>query len=68
VEIVITVERVHQGLFESAWGPNRNAHILDPKENEQYCFIISAMSGNWHNLEDTGQPTNDGEFSEAFAS
>jgi hypothetical protein len=67
VEKEMIEEIVRQGLFEPAWGPYRNAHILVPKKNGKYCFIISAVSANRHTLEDAGIPPNIEEFSEAFA-
>jgi len=67
VEEEMIEERVRQGLFESAWGPYRNAHFLVPKKNGKYRFIISAVSANRHTLEDAGIPPNVEEFSAAFA-
>jgi len=67
VEKGMIEERVRQGLFEPAWGPYRNAHLLVPKKNGKYRFIISAVSANRHTLEDAGIPPNIEEFSEAFA-
>jgi len=67
VEKEIIEEIVRQGLFEPAWGPYRNAHFLFQKKNGKYRFIISAVSGNQHALEDTGIPPNIEELSEAFA-
>jgi len=59
--------RVRRCLFKPAWGPYRNAHLLVPKRNGKYHFIISAVSANQHTLEDSGIPPNVEEFSEAFA-
>jgi len=60
-------ERVRRSLFKSAWGPYRNCHLLVPKRNGTYHFIISAVSANRHTLEDSGIVPNVEEFSEAFA-
>jgi len=37
VEIEMIDERVWQGLFEPAWGPNRNAHFFVGRMNGKYC-------------------------------
>jgi hypothetical protein len=67
VEKEMIEEIVRQGLFEPAWGPYKNAHLLVPKKNGKYRFIISTVSANRHTLEDAGIPPNVEEFSEAFA-
>ena len=59
--------RVWQGLFEPAWGPYRNAHLIVPKKNGNYRFIISAVNVNWNALEDTRIPPKVEEFFKAFA-
>jgi hypothetical protein len=33
---------VDQGLFQSTWGPNLDAHILLPQNHEKYGIIIPA--------------------------
>jgi len=67
VEKDVIEERVRPGLFEPTRGPYRNAHFLVPKKNGKYRFIISAVNGNRHTLEDHGIPPNVEEFSDAFA-
>jgi hypothetical protein len=57
---------VLQGLFETAWHPYRNAHLLVPKYKEKYCFIIFAGSANRHTLKDGGIPHIVQESSEDY--
>jgi len=59
--------RVRQALFEPEWDPYRNVHSLVPNKNGKYRFIISAMSANWHPLEDAGTQPDIDKFSETFA-
>ena len=67
MEQQIMEDRVHQGLYKTAWGPYRNAHFLVPKKNGKYCFIISLVSANRHTLEDDGIPPKVEKVSETFA-
>jgi len=60
-------QRVLRGEFEPPRGPYRDTHFLIPKKNGKYHFLISAMIGNRHTLEDARILPYVEEYPEAFA-